>query len=591
MEDENIEDLISIKGEEEELSIGKLEEQRLESVTEINSDDDNKRITKNWSLKQLQVSKTIVDVYDHMPTMNREFSEDFEDIRDVETAVDDEEAESSEEIDSKDTEQELQSLYGLLSSALKQVEDIYHSKATRLSLTQELTLIFITFLDIHKDIAYEMASIIVDSRSQLPITKDIHSHTIVKQKYRSKMRSADDLDQNDNKSALIDDDDEWKNYADNKIRIGLLKLLNSIVKGDANDQLNVSDNSSNEFGQRQSNTICPLHTRHFMTRVTSYLSKADWRAFDYLSKHFFQSGTITTVHALEFSSALLNDLIEESVYNIYFRTKWCHKFDKDVMESYIDNRTIKDFLVKSLAILLIRLNLIHLPLLEHIVMIRCLKRYSCTDLYQGIISKEFQAPPISCDSCVWYSTDILIKAICSMKDYILSFLEYDYLSSYVQFEYLLTTYFRKIQIILNINELDQYEEKEQKCLLHVIDVKQAPKFFSEKAFKRFQLGKNSQLHDLEELKDLILLDISKKVIKSRIKVESSASITRTKINRNKGEEEQILLINSVIDQIIEKDENLTNNLKKLELHRTAKEETIDVLIDDEDKLEKSVDKQ
>ncbi|CAF4416573.1 unnamed protein product, partial [Didymodactylos carnosus] len=181
---ENIEDLISIKGEEEELSIGKLEEQRLESVTEINSNDDNKRITKNWSLKQLQVSKTIVDVYNHMPTINREFSEDFEDIRDVETAVDDEEVESSEEIDSEDTEQELQSLYGSLSSALKQVEDIYRSKATRLSLTQELTLIFITFLDIHKDIAYEMASIIIDSRSQLRITKDIHSHTTIKQKYR-----------------------------------------------------------------------------------------------------------------------------------------------------------------------------------------------------------------------------------------------------------------------------------------------------------------------------------------------------------------------------------------------------------------------
>ncbi|CAF0929272.1 unnamed protein product, partial [Didymodactylos carnosus] len=94
---------------------------------------------------------------------------------------------------------------------------------------------------------------------------------------------------------------------------------------------------------------------------------------------------------------------------------------------------------------------------------------------------------------------------------------------------------------------------------------------------------------IDEKKSLAANDFS--VINKRPKKESSASIIRAKINRDKGEEEQILLINPVIDQIIEKDENLIDNLKKLELHRTAKEEIIDGLIDDKDKLEKSVDKQ
>jgi hypothetical protein len=51
-----------------------------------------------------------------------------------------------------------------------------------------------------------------------------------------------------------------------------------------------------------------------------------------------------------------------------------------------------------------------------------------------------------------------------------------------------------------------------KCLLHVIDLNQAPKFFSDQAFKRFKLGEKNDLDDdVEALKDLVLLDIQKRV--------------------------------------------------------------------------------
>jgi len=102
-------------------------------------------------------------------------------------------------------------------------------------------------------------------------------------------------------------------------------------------------------------------------------------------------------------------------------------------------------------------------------------------------------------------------------------MNHDYLSDYTKLEYLLISYFRKIEIVHNLQDIiekNQYQTKmrssrtisNHKCLLHVIDLNQAPKFFSDQAFKRFKVGEESHLNgDIEALKDLVLLDIQKRV--------------------------------------------------------------------------------
>jgi hypothetical protein len=102
-------------------------------------------------------------------------------------------------------------------------------------------------------------------------------------------------------------------------------------------------------------------------------------------------------------------------------------------------------------------------------------------------------------------------------------MNHDYLSDYTKFEYLLISYFHKIEIVNNLQDIIEKNQHQttlkslktisnNKCLLHVIDLNQAPKFFSDQAFKRFQLGEQSYLNDdIEALKDLVLLDIQKRV--------------------------------------------------------------------------------
>jgi hypothetical protein len=95
-------------------------------------------------------------------------------------------------------------------------------------------------------------------------------------------------------------------------------------------------------------------------------------------------------------------------------------------------------------------------------------------------------------------------------------MNFDYLSDYTKFEYLLISYFCKIEIVQNLQDTIEKKQSQMishnKCLLHVIDLNQAPKFFSDQAFKRFKLGEKNDLHaDVEALKDLVLLDIQKRV--------------------------------------------------------------------------------
>ena len=125
--------------------------------------------------------------------------------------------------------------------------------------------------------------------------------------------------------------------------------------------------------------------------------------------------------------------------------------------------------------------------------------------------------------CSMFDVDILIKTICSLTDDLLNKMNDDYLSDYTKLEYLFISHFRKIEIVQNLHDAVEKKQSEKrsisshasshrKCLLHVIDLNQAPKFFSDQAFKRFKLGENSYSNtNVEALKDLVLLDIKRRV--------------------------------------------------------------------------------
>lgn len=113
--------------------------------------------------------------------------------------------------------------------------------------------------------------------------------------------------------------------------------------------------------------------------------------------------------------------------------------------------------------------------------------------------------------------DVLIRMICSLTDDLLHKMNGDYFSDYTKLEYLLISYFRKIEIVRNLQDTIGKKQPSNgsphfRCLLHVIDLNQAPKFFSDQAFKRFKLTGDSYLKtNVEALKDLVLLDIKKRV--------------------------------------------------------------------------------
>jgi hypothetical protein len=92
-----------------------------------------------------------------------------------------------------------------------------------------------------------------------------------------------------------------------------------------------------------------------------------------------------------------------------------------------------------------------------------------------------------------------------------------YLSAYTKLEYLFISYFDRIEIVEDLSVAnDKYHSTSSTstlfspiCLLHVIDIDQAPKFVSERAFQRFQLAHHRQSDDtIETLKDMILVQRS-----------------------------------------------------------------------------------
>ncbi|UJR22823.1 hypothetical protein I4U23_025853 [Adineta vaga] len=219
-----------------------------------------------------------------------------------------------------------------------------------------------------------------------------------------------------------------------------------------------------------------------------------------------------------------------SVYETYFHLKWCYDSCIDSnTKSYIEKMFIEEFLKKSINILFHRLQLINSPLLENIALMQTLKKYVTTNLLHALISTEDHPSPIGYNSCIWFSTNILIKTICLLSNDLFDQISHDYLADYTKFEYMLISCFHKIEIVSNLDNVikknSSHPIPDARCLLHVIDLNQAPKFFSDHAFKRFQLSEEGQLNNnIEALKDLVLLDIQKRNVKSKEKLHLPLSI-------------------------------------------------------------------
>ncbi len=150
----------------------------------------------------------------------------------------------------------------------------------------DLAHIFITFLHIRKDIAYEIASTIIDARQRLipPIaTENSSSSTMIDNNITSKTRLSEE---NDNDDASISSG------------IVTAEESDTVISENSGPSRSISDDQNNfpDFIQRKkynlymNKNISPSNPQRMMSRMTSYLSEADWRVFHYITKHFLQNG-------------------------------------------------------------------------------------------------------------------------------------------------------------------------------------------------------------------------------------------------------------------------------------------------------------
>jgi hypothetical protein len=129
----------------------------------------------------------------------------------------------------------------------------------------DLTHIFITFLHIRKDIASEIASAIISARQRLiqPIST-----------------------QKSSSSTIIDDNDD----DDQSASSGIITAEESDTIISENDDKDHADQNYFPIMTSRNENIYSSSSQRVMSRITAYLSEADWRVYNYLTKHFLQNG-------------------------------------------------------------------------------------------------------------------------------------------------------------------------------------------------------------------------------------------------------------------------------------------------------------
>lgn len=132
-----------------------------------------------------------------------------------------------------------------------------------------------SFLHIRKDIAYEIASNIINTREQLVqsmATETSLSSTITERKFMSDMYINEENDRDDTSisSGIITSEDS-----------------DTVIHKNDDDVKN-QNNHSDATREKQNNSS--NSQSNMMNRITIYLSKVDWRVFNYITKYFLQNG-------------------------------------------------------------------------------------------------------------------------------------------------------------------------------------------------------------------------------------------------------------------------------------------------------------
>jgi len=149
----------------------------------------------------------------------------------------------------------------------------------------DLAHIFITFLHIRKDIAYEIASTIITARQHLirtiPTEKS-SSNTIIEENFRSNTHIAEENDGDDTSisSGIVTVEDSDTIVSENS----------SISRSTSEDDEDQNVIGRKKYDLYKNKIFSSSNSERIMSRIINYLSEVDWRVFNYITKHFLQNG-------------------------------------------------------------------------------------------------------------------------------------------------------------------------------------------------------------------------------------------------------------------------------------------------------------
>ncbi len=153
----------------------------------------------------------------------------------------------------------------------------------------DLAHIFITFLQIRKDIAYEIASIIITARQHLirtiPTEKS-SSNTTIDKNFRSNTHIAEEKDDDDASisSGIVTVEDSDTVMSENS------SISRSTSDDDEDQNISTDVIGRKKYDLYKNKIFCSSNSERIMSRIINYLSEADWRVFNYITKHFLQNG-------------------------------------------------------------------------------------------------------------------------------------------------------------------------------------------------------------------------------------------------------------------------------------------------------------
>ena len=153
----------------------------------------------------------------------------------------------------------------------------------------DLSYIFTNFLHIRKDIAYEIASAIIDARQRLvqhSTTQKFSSNGIRNENSISNIRVNEENDDDDVSlsSGIISAKDSHTIVKKSSSK------SNCISDGDEYQNDNPNNVSINRYNIQRNKILNLTNPQCNMNRMTTYLSEVDWRVFNYITQYFLQKG-------------------------------------------------------------------------------------------------------------------------------------------------------------------------------------------------------------------------------------------------------------------------------------------------------------